>query len=293
MGALGLLYGDIITKTLGRDSVHFIADGERVQRLRGRNFSVNGEAKDFNIVAGDAAKPYDLVIVAVKWGQLTAALDTMKNCVGDKTIILSVLNGISSEQIIAARYGEERVLGTVAQGMDAMHSDGALRYTQMGELHIGTLIPSQKPLLDTLTEFFGRCNMPYVTEANMKRRLWSKFMLNVGINQVCAAYRVGYAAALAPGEPREMLLGAMHETLALANAEGIALSEADIDDWLAILGTLAPDGLPSMAQDIAARRKTEVQMFACVVIEKSARHGLKTPVNEALYAKITALEEEF
>ncbi|WP_348245076.1 2-dehydropantoate 2-reductase N-terminal domain-containing protein, partial [Salmonella enterica] len=68
---------------------------------------------------------------------LEAALEVMKNCIDGQTIIISVLNGISSEEIIGERYGMEGVVHTVAQGMDAMKFGNSLNYTQMGELRIG------------------------------------------------------------------------------------------------------------------------------------------------------------
>lgn len=57
---------------------------------------------------------FDLVIVAVKYNSLASALETMKNCVGPDTIIISVLNGISSEKIIGERFGMDKMLMTVA-----------------------------------------------------------------------------------------------------------------------------------------------------------------------------------
>lgn len=54
----------------------------------------------------------------------------MKNCVGENTVILSVMNGISSEKIIGERYGHGRLIDTVAQGMDAMKFGSKLTYTK-------------------------------------------------------------------------------------------------------------------------------------------------------------------
>ena len=91
MGALGLLYGSRIVENLGEDSVCFVADAERVRRYRESSFTVNGQEKQFALVEADAAEPADLVIVAVKYNALPAALETMERCIGRDTTIISVM----------------------------------------------------------------------------------------------------------------------------------------------------------------------------------------------------------
>jgi 2-dehydropantoate 2-reductase len=78
------------------------------------------------------------------------------------------------------------------------------------------------------------------------------------------------------------MTGAMAEVVAVAAAEGVALSQADIDSWVAVIGQLPPDGEPSMRQDGKARRPSEVELFAGTVRRLGARHGVPTPVNDWL-----------
>ena len=115
MGALGLLYGSHIADHAGSDAVTFVVSDERRRRYRDKIFTVNGKVVDFTLESEEKASPVDLVIVAVKYHDLESALDTMRNCVGSHTVIMSVMNGISSERIIAERYGEENIVYTVAQ----------------------------------------------------------------------------------------------------------------------------------------------------------------------------------
>jgi len=292
MGALGLMYGDVLTKALGKDAVSFVLNSERVKSYEGRRFTCNGEAKSFKTVSENEAAQADLVIVAVKYNSLSSAIKTMKNCVGKDTIILSVLNGITSEKIIAKAYGSQRILFTVAQGMDAMRFGDDLTYEHMGNLHIGVADESQEPLLKEVTEFFERTSMPHIVEKDILHRMWCKFMLNVGVNQVCAAFRTDYAGSLAKGEANDTMIGAMRETIALAGAEGVQISEEDFRFYIDLLGTLEPTAIPSMAQDVVAGRKTEVDMFAGTVIEMSRKHNLSTPANEYLYKKTKEIEAE-
>lgn len=293
MGALGLLYGNQIKEGKGDEAISFIVDKDRFESYKGRKFSICTEEKTFNIELSDEAKPADLVIVAVKYNALESALDTMKNVIDDHTIIMSVMNGITSEEIIGKRYGFKNMIYTVAQGMDAMRFGDALNYTKMGELRIGVKKNEDTSSLMKVKALFDEINMPYTLDEDIIYRMWGKFMLNVGINQTCMMYETTYSGALKPGKANETLIGAMEEVIQIANAEGVNLSQKDIDYYIDILNTLDPDGVPSMRQDGIAKRKTEVDMFAGTVIEIARRHGIAVPVNERIYDTVKKMEASF
>ena len=118
MGALGLLYGSMMAS--GGAQVHYVVDAERSIRYQNMEVTCNGEPFQFQLVKDTEAEPADLVLTAVKGTGLPSALNTMASCVGPETVIISVLNGISSEGILGERVGKEKMIHTVAQGMDAM-----------------------------------------------------------------------------------------------------------------------------------------------------------------------------
>ena len=294
MGALGLLYADRIVKARGQEGTVFILDDERMEKYKGRKFTINGEEKEFAMVAASAMKPVDLVIVAVKYNGLPSAIETMKSCVGKDTIILSVMNGIDSEEMIAETYGKEHLIYTVAQGMDAMKFGDALNYTKEGELRIGVVEEYQKKNLTAVKEYFDDIQMPYTAEDDILKRMWGKFMLNVGVNQTCHAYETTYSGVLTEGsEENRIFTGAMDEVIQLSQAVGINLSQEDAEYYKKVISTLKPDGVPSMRQDGIAKRKTEVEMFAGIVRKLAKKHGIATPVNDLLYDKIKKIEEAY
>lgn len=303
MGALGMLYADKIQSALGTDAVFFAADPQRMEKYRQMTFTVNGAPRQFTIKNSSTCTPVDLVIVAVKYNAMSSALDTMKNCVGPDTTIISVMNGITSEDIIGERFGRDHVIDCIAQGMDAVKFGGDLTYTKPGELRIGirplfaslsdSSGPSPQERLQALTAFLTKTAVAYTEEDDILYRLWGKFMLNVGINQTCMALETDYGGALASGKPFDTLTGAMREVIALANAEGISLTEADLESYVDLIRTLSPRGLPSMRQDGIARRFSEVEMFAGTVRKMAAKHGISVPVNDWLYRKIKELESAY
>lgn len=294
MGALGLMYADTIAKARGRESVSFVMNKERLQKYKDVVFTCNGEEKTFQMRDCEEMEPVDLLIVAVKYNGLPDAMKDMRKCVGENTIIMSVMNGITSEKMIAEEFGMEKLIDTVAQGMDAMKFGSDLRFTQMGELHIGVEAGQKQENVDAVAEFFDDIHMPYVVEEDILFRMWAKFMLNVGINQTCMAYETTYSGALTEGtEANHILIAAMREVITLSNAENIGLSEKDLWLYIDILKTLDPEGVPSMRQDGIARRYSEVEMFAGTVIKMAEKHGIDTPANRLLYQKVKAIEATY
>ena len=119
-------------------------------------------------------------------------------------------------------------------------------------------------------------------------------MLNVGITQTCMAFGGTYGTASEPGsEQNRCFVAAMREALAVARAEGVDVTEADLVQMADLVAGLEPDGLPSMAQDRINRKPTEVEEFAGTVIRLAEKHGILVPTNRWLYGRIHEIEAGF
>ena len=290
MGALGLLFGDMLQQdpTL---NVGFIVDEDRMARYQSEPIAVNGVPKRFTFLpAGACEAPADVVIFAVKATALDRAIDDAAAYVGPATLLISLLNGISSEQALEARFGRDRVIYCTAQGMDAVRESRALRYSKPGQLCIG--LPDDRPRagLETLHAMLEHAGVPHSVEADIMHRLWSKFMLNVGVNQVVMVREGSYGTVQVPGAARDQMIAAMREVIALSELEGVPVTEADLEYYVGLVDTLSPAGMPSMRQDGLARRKSEVELFSGTVCRLAAKHGLPVPVNAQLYQTIREME---
>ena len=294
MGALGVLYGDFLTSRLGREHVGFVVNAERRERYERMEISANGRRCDFRLIdANETGDPADLVIFAVKATALAQAMEDAAGQIGPDTVLLSVLNGITSEQLLEQRFGGKNVVYCVAQGMDAVKLGGALTYTVMGQLCIGVPSAEKLPALDAVCALFDRIGMPYSREADILHRLWGKFMLNVGVNQVVMVFEGSYGTIQAPGKPREMMIAAMREVLDLSSYEGVKLTEDGLDFYVELMNTMSPQGMPSMRQDGLAHRRSEVELFSGTVCRLAKKHGLSVPVNEWLYARVRETEAAY
>ena len=283
MGALGILFGDILTASLGRDAVTFLADEQRIQKYRQDGVFCNGRACDFQM--SNQASCTDLLIFAVKGNGLYDAMESAKSAVGENTIILSLLNGISSEEILAQYFPKGHIVHCIAQGMDAVKLGNKLTYSHKGELRIGTPDPALSPFVERATEILKCGGVPYVVEEDILHRLWSKWMLNVGVNQIVMVNEGTYGTVQCPGEPRDTMIAAMREVVKLSEYAKTGVTEDDLTFYVNLLDTLDPNGMPSMRQDGIAHRYSEVELFAGTVIKKAEQYGVSVPVNQMLYRR--------
>jgi 2-dehydropantoate 2-reductase len=292
-GALGAAYAAMLYDMDPR-CVAFVAGGERAERLCREGVIVNGKPYYIPVLTPeDRVAPADLVMVAVKYQHLDDSIRDMKNRVGAETLIISVMNGIESEERIGAVYGMDKVLYCVSVGIDALRDGNRVIYTTQGKLFIGEAAnPVLTERVRRVQAFFDRAGIVYETPPDMMRILWWKFMINVGINQASAVLRAPYALFQAAGEARELMGAAMREVVRLAGRAGVELSEADISGFDPYLFRLNPQGRTSMLQDVEAGRKTEVEMFAGRVIELGRRYDVPTPVNQRLFDQIRKIESD-
>ncbi len=292
LGSLGIMYAHHLNKRMPWGDLRILADPDRQKRWGEDPLRCNGETCRFHFVDPKApSSPVDLMIFTVKFDGLDQAIRDAEQQIGPDTLILSLLNGIVSEEIIGRRYGQDKVLYAVAQGMDGIRSGNELVYRNMGLVCFGE---GEKGLLTPrvrrVEEFFIRTEFPHQIDTDMKARLWGKFMLNVGVNQTVAVFQGTYGTIQQPGEARRIMIAAMEEVIPLAAAEGIELTQQDLNYWLGVLDTLRPEGKPSLAQDLDHRKPTEVGLFAGTVLELGAKHSVDTPVNRFLYQHIRELE---
>lgn len=296
MGALGVLYGDHFARALGTEHVRFLADAGRIAGYQKNGIFCNGAECHF--IYQDTAQPgekAELLIFAVKATALQKAIEEVRDFVDENTIILSVLNGISSEEIIEGELGSGTVLYSIAQGMDAVKAGNQVTYSRIGTVCIGVPKTQVKklPMLDRVVELFGRTGLPYVIEPDILHRLWGKWMLNVGVNQTVMVKEGNYGTVQKPGEARDMMVAAMREAMTIARKEMVSVTEQDLIDYLDLIDTLSPEGMPSMRQDGLAKRYSEVELFAGTVLQKAKKHGIDVPVNRYFYETVKKIEASY
>jgi 2-dehydropantoate 2-reductase len=289
-GALGLMYMDRFASCLGEENAFFVADAARVERYRRDGFALNGEARRFAAYSPEEGRETDLFVFATKFGDLGDAIEEARPFVGEGTILLSFLNGVDSEGIIAEALPGARILYSVVQGNNSAKSGNKISFSSIGTVRFGTPGNEKGEDAEALIAFFEKAGVSYLFSKDARHMLWSKLMLNTGVNQVCAARGVPYSAIKADTPERAEMIRAMREVKEVANAMGIGLAESDLEGWLRILDGMDGGGYPSMAFDVMERKKTELDIFGGAVRRMGREAGVPTPANDRLCEDIARIE---
>ncbi|MPM22713.1 hypothetical protein SDC9_69171 [bioreactor metagenome] len=295
LGALGVLFSHHLSRYMPADRLRIVADAGRIGRYQKEQVFCNGEPCRFHYVSPEEdCTPADLLIFCVKYQGLADAIEESRNQVGPNTIIISLLNGISSEEIIGRTFGMDKLLYSVAQGMDAVKVGNQLAYQHMGIISFGDRQPGGvSESAGTVARFFDKTCLPYEVSTDMPHKMWGKLMFNVGVNQTVAVFESDYSSIQREGPARDTMISAMKEVVALSEKENVNLTQSDLDYWFKVLDGLNPRGKPSMRQDLEAKRKSEVELFAGTVLALGRKHNLSFPTNQMLYDKITEMESQF
>jgi 2-dehydropantoate 2-reductase len=290
-GAVGGSYAERL-EALDPALLTVIAGGERRRRLEGEGLTVNGRRFPVRCLSpGEPSSPVDLLLVGVKQHHLAAAVEDARGVVGGQTIVISLLNGISSEAVLGRAFGPEKVLPAFVIGNDVLREGARIRYANIGRLVFGAPSnDSADPRVRAVKDLMDRAGIPCVVPTDILHEQWFKFMLNVGVNQVSALLRAPFGAFGRVPHLRELIRQAALEVVALSGREGVELAPEDAERIFPIVAGLDPAGKSSMLQDVEAGRKTEVEIFAGTVSALGRRHGIPTPVNDLLGKAIAALE---
>lgn len=123
-----------------------IAEGERAVRLKKDGCVINDTVYHPEVWAPQEAHDVDLLIVCLKYGSLQGALDSIKEIVGEHTTVMSLMNGVDSEEIIGEKVGESHVLYSLIKvaltkaGSASVHGSpvpSSARYSTLQDLDAG------------------------------------------------------------------------------------------------------------------------------------------------------------
>ena len=293
LGAMGSFFAPRLEKAYG-EGFRIIADGERKKRLETEGVTINGVNYRFPVITpqteGDKA---DLILIGVKGYALEQAIQDIRNQVGEHTLILSLLNGVDSEEKLEAGYGEEHVLYAFMR-MSIVMKDGKADFDPYwGKIHFGEKINQEySERVLRVKEVFDCADIPYEIEEDMRKGIWFKYMCNIGENLTCALLGIPFGVYRNNEDANWLRRNAMREVAAIAQRKGIDIGEKEIALQEETVKTIPYENKLSTLQDLEAGKRTEIEMFAGTVIRMGRELGVPTPINEVLYHGIRVLEEK-
>lgn len=235
----------------------------------------------------------DLVIVLVKSFHTRDAIAGAAPLIGERTVVLSLQNGLGHEEVLAEFVGRQRVLagktyvGGVLLAPGRIISGTAGKETLIGELD-GAI--SERAL--AIAAEFNRAGLDTTVSDNIVGTMWDKLLVNVATGALSAITRLPYGALYAVPELKATAVAAVTEAMAVARAAGVKLGFTDPEQpWIRAAEGLPADFKASMLQSLEKGSVTEIDFINGAVVHRGARHGIPTPVNAALVACVKGIEK--
>lgn len=290
VGAVGAYFVQGLNEKLGED-LWVVAKGERGERLKKEGLLINGRKYPLHVRTPQEARGADLLLVAVKYGALEESLEDIEAAADSHTTVMSLLNGVDSEEIIGGKIGMEHMLyafikiASERQGASMVFDVDSTLGVYFGEA--GRQEQTERML--AVAELLQGTNIRFHMCPDIVKDMWYKYAFNIGKNLPQAIVGCGIGAYEDSSHMAFLSQKLQEEVAAVASAKGISLSlESD-----SLKGSPTnKGGRYSTLQDLDAKRTTEIDMFAGAMVRMGRELGIPTPCNEFAYHTIKALEEK-
>lgn len=269
-----------------------IAEGERADRLKKGGCRINDEVYRPEVWSPQEAENVDLLIVSLKYGSLPEALESIKTIVGEHTTVMSLMNGVDSEELIAEQIGDDRVLRSLIKVASHKEENG---YYFNPETTLGIIFGELKAPFDServraIESLFADTGIHFRSTEFIREEIWGKFRLNVCNNLPQAILGAGVGCYSDSTHMKAISDGLRRELEQIALAKGIDMSKMAATSGR---GSAVPASARySTLQDLDAGRHTEIDMFSGALMRMGEEMGIPTPYNEYTYHMIKALEEK-
>lgn len=290
LGVIGVPIAHKLSKAY-KDQFVIVASEERRKKLEGAVLEINGEKFVPKIISDrKEIEPLELLMVCVKNYSLRSALKDIKAVVSKETIILPLQNGVYAYDFFSREFPDNVILQGYLQGPNTEKNGTIMRYTNGGSMHIGDQANS---VLDTAAKVYAYLSMAGVEvhlEQDIKKMVWKKMMLNVAGNSVTALTNADYGDFKNSEDLQNLCRSVMAEFVKVAGAEGIILTESDIEDVIQYYISYRGGKRTSMLEDVRNHRKTENEYLSGTIYELAKMHSLEVPIIKTLYSLIRIKE---
>lgn len=293
-GGIGCYYGARLLEA--GHAVTFVARGAHLQAMQQQGLTVEHEELHFH-AAVDALSmqqlleqrdcgDYDLIMLALKSGATRDWLDTCGNWLQQAaTPVLSLQNGVDNEPLINSMLGAGRTLGGLAVRIGGhIIAPGHIEAKGPAQVVMGRW-PNTAPddhSLDTLATTLNAAQIPTRVTNDIRHELWKKLVINNGVNPLSALTGLDTRSMTADPVLGKTVYSMMQETALASRADGVELSQADVDEMFALICQF--DAIKtSMLVDREKGRPLELDDISGAVIGRCRQQGLSAPNTELIH----------
>ena len=299
LGATGGLFATLLAH---HNDVHVVARGARGAHALATGLRVTGHvdlevrlpAERVHLLDAPGATPpalaMDAVLLCVKAHQVGEVATMLPGLLSPTGVVVYLGNGLGVVERLAREVPGRIVAASSTHG--AMRGEGSTStWTGRGEVALGAW-PQGAPLesLDALTTCFNTAGLSARRVDDARRQIWTKAMLNIAINPLCALAGVRNGEML--HTPLfDAAVGLLMEAELVGRRQGVNLPSMDelVTTLVDVLDATAENRC-SMLEDVRAGRQTEIDALNGHIVNLAEQHGLMATQNAQVTALIHALQ---
>jgi 2-dehydropantoate 2-reductase len=294
-GAMGSLFGGMLSRA-GHEVVLYDVFREHVEAIRRDGLAIEQAGSSEVLTCRPSAttdpadtRGSDVLIVFVKSTATEAVAAQFAPLAEPGTIALTLQNGLGNEEILRKHFGAERTAaGVTSQGATFL-GPGRIRHAGKGPTHLGMASGSHRRLV-ALATALAQAGFETHVEADVAGLVWSKLVINVGINALTALTGRQNGRLLDLEETRSLMADLVAEAVAVAKARGVTLTYADPLATVYEVAKKTGANRSSMLQDFDRGRETEIDFMNGAIVREGALLGIPVPVNAAVARLVKAID---
>jgi 2-dehydropantoate 2-reductase len=293
-GSIGGYLGIQLARA-GND-VHFIARGPTLAALEKNGFRLITSNEDVTVHVKASEQPkdagtVDLALFCVKTYDTQSAAAAILPILRADSCVLTLQNGIENFEQIGAIVGRNRVLPGVMLISSEVSSPGVVRvYTQIRKILLGENGGERSPRVDKIHEVFKAAGLDSEVTEEIQKLLWQKMVWICGLAGVTAITRISIDRILADQVTRDLFRDTMEEALTVAKAGGVDLGKEYVESQIEFAGRLEKGVTSSMARDLQAGKKLELEALNGAIARIGNQRGVPTPLNRTIHAALKPYE---
>lgn len=280
LGGVGTVYADLISKN-PNVNMKILVDNERLLKYNQSPRLLNNLPCKFEYITQNEKFHPDLIIIATKSTGLNTAINMIKPFVDSNTLIMSFINGISSEQLLSEHFNPKQIIHsyiichTITRNGNNITHDGITKVV-WGDKH------NNIANINLLKNFFKVSNIDNELADNIIKSLWEKFCFNCCVNQISAITGYTFEQMWNNQDCLQLMHKISEEINTLAQSYGLKDINL-IESTRKNLDKMIPEGKTSMLQDIENNRIPEYELFSAEVIKLAKLRDIPVTQNQKLY----------
>jgi 2-dehydropantoate 2-reductase len=296
-GAMGSLFAGFLSKS--KEEVWILEKNkERSQKINQNGIHIEGVSGSWQAQIKATTEPKEigevnLVIICVKSYHTKEAITQSKPLIGENSCVLTLQNGIGNIEIISEVIGQDKVVGGVTNQGATLLDVGQIRHAGRGETIIGRLDAKTPVEMRTLRDIFNKVGLETRISRDIKGLLWSKLIINAGINALTAITRLNNGKLVELEGTRKILREAVSEATKIAKRKRIKLIYDDPLAKVEAVCEATSANISSMLQDVLKHKRTEIDFINGVVVRQGQELGILTPVNSVLADLVKTIEASY